>query len=111
MNTDKIEQLAIEVTDVAEDCCDVANGEFIGFDRVGCKSAVIEAFHRYFTGQTEVEESVINKIIERRDIGRKKYGTSMEREDLNDIQWMTHAQEEALDTAIYLEKMIQKASE
>lgn len=55
----------------------------------------------------EIEESVIEKIRQRRDIGRAKYGTSMERTDLTQKQWLQHAQEEAMDFAIYLEKCIQ----
>jgi hypothetical protein len=55
--------------------------------------------------QSEVEESVIEEIRKRRDAGRKKYGTSMERDDLTVEQWVVHAKEEALDFAIYLEKL------
>lgn len=55
----------------------------------------------------EVEESVILKIRQRRDAGRRKYGVSMERTDLTKLDWLRHAQEEAMDLAIYLEKLIQ----
>lgn len=55
----------------------------------------------------ECEESVILKIRQRRDAGRRKYGTSMERTDLTKLDWLRHAQEEAMDLAIYLEKLIQ----
>lgn len=55
----------------------------------------------------ECEESVIRKIRQRRDVGRLKYGTSMERTDLTRLDWLRHAQEEAIDFAIYLEKLIQ----
>lgn len=58
-------------------------------------------------GAIECEESVILKIRLRRDAGRKKYGTSMERTDLTKLEWLRHAQEEAMDFAIYLEKLIQ----
>lgn len=54
----------------------------------------------------EIEESVIEKIRSRRDVGRTKYGTTMERNDLSMVQWLQHAQEEAMDLAIYLEKAI-----
>jgi hypothetical protein len=54
----------------------------------------------------ECEEAVIAKIRERRDAGRKKYGTTMERGDLTAKQWLKHAQEEALDLAIYLERLM-----
>ena len=58
----------------------------------------------------EIEESVIKKIRERRDRGRKKYGTTMERDDLSNVQWLIHAQEEAMDLAIYLERLIRELS-
>lgn len=57
----------------------------------------------------EIEESVIQKIRERRDRGRKKYGTTMERDDLSNVQWLVHAQEEAMDLAIYLERLIRES--
>lgn len=57
-----------------------------------------------------IEERVIRRILARRDIGRRKYGVGMERTDLTRAQWLRHAQEEALDLAIYLEKLIQEES-
>jgi hypothetical protein len=57
---------------------------------------------------TEIEEAVINKIRARRDAGRKKYGVSMERDDLSHLDWLRHAQDEAADFCIYLEKLIQE---
>ena len=57
-----------------------------------------------------IEEKVIDKIRHRREIGQKKYNTSMERTDLTELEWLIHAQEEAMDFAIYLEKLIQLKS-
>lgn len=54
----------------------------------------------------EIEESVIEKIRQRRDAGRKKYNTPMERTDLTMLDWLQHAQDEAMDLAIYLEKLM-----
>ena len=54
----------------------------------------------------ECEEAVIEKIRLRRDAGRKKYGTTMERTDLDRRAWLRHAQEEAMDLAIYLERLL-----
>ena len=54
-----------------------------------------------------IEESVIARIRERAAKGEAKYGVTMERTDLTPVQWMRHAQEEALDLAVYLEKLIQ----
>ena len=58
----------------------------------------------------EIEESVIKKIEDRRHRGHEKYKTTMERTDLSTVEWLRHAQEEALDLAIYLEKLIQEES-
>ncbi len=57
--------------------------------------------------KSEIEETVIATILRRRDDGRKKYGLTMERTDLSTAQWMRHAKEEALDLAIYLQKLEQ----
>lgn len=54
-----------------------------------------------------IEEQVIAKIRDRREMGVKKYGKTMNRTDLSHRQWLIHAQEEAMDLAIYLEKLIQ----
>lgn len=53
-----------------------------------------------------IVESVINKYKQRSIIGIKKYGVTMDRDDLSDVEWLTHAQEEAFDLSLYLEKMI-----
>ena len=53
-----------------------------------------------------IEESVCYKILKRSEEGKKKYGVTMERKDLTELQWLIHAQEEAMDLAVYLEKLI-----
>jgi hypothetical protein len=52
------------------------------------------------------EEIVIGKIRERREMGVRKYGQTMERTDLTRLEWLQHAQEEAMDLAIYLQRLI-----
>ena len=56
---------------------------------------------------SKIEESVIVKIKARQELGESKYNTTMERDDLSILEWLVHAQEEAMDLAIYLEKLIQ----
>jgi len=56
----------------------------------------------------QCEEAVIQKIRQRRDAGRRKYGVSMERTDLSRLDWLNHAQQEGMDFVIYLEKLIQQ---
>ena len=54
-----------------------------------------------------IEESVINQIKQRAELGKNKYGVTMERTDLSLLEWVQHAQEEAMDLAVYLEKIKQ----
>ena len=56
---------------------------------------------------SEIEESVANKILERAKVGLTKYGITMADENLSRREWCIHAQNEALDLAVYLEKLIQ----
>jgi hypothetical protein len=44
---DKIEEYAHEIATFCEDCCDEANGEFIGFDHTAAKAHAIQILHRY----------------------------------------------------------------
>jgi len=55
---------------------------------------------------SEIEDIVIKKIDARAETGERKYNTTMERSDLTRKAWLIHAQEEALDLAIYLQKLI-----
>ena len=56
--------------------------------------------------EDSIVKSVRDKYQERSDVGKLKYGTTMERKDLNRLDWLNHAQEEALDLAVYLQKLI-----
>ena len=58
-----------------------------------------------------IEEKVCAKILERAEMGKNKYGTTMERTDLTIQEWLTNAQEEAMDLAIYLEKIKETLNE
>ena len=56
---------------------------------------------------SKFEEKVITKIRSRAEVGKKKYGTTMEREDLSLIEWLTHLQEELMDASVYVERLIE----
>ena len=49
---------------------------------------------------------VCTKIQLRAEVGLKKYGTTMEREDFSELDWMTYLQEELMDAVVYLQRMI-----
>jgi len=55
---------------------------------------------------SKIENSVVSKILKRSSQGFDKYGTTMERNDLSSLEWLIHAQEEAMDLSVYLEKLI-----
>jgi len=54
-----------------------------------------------------IEDSVCEKIQQRAEFGLKKYGVTLERKDLTKLDWLIHAQEEAMDFCGYLEVLIQ----
>ncbi len=55
-----------------------------------------------------IVEKVIKKYQERSELGQTKYGTTLDRKDLTLFDWINHAQEEAMDLSLYLEKLKQK---
>jgi hypothetical protein len=57
---------------------------------------------------SKIEDKVCEKIQRRAEFGLKKYGVTLERDDLTELEWLVHAQEEAMDLANYLEVLIQK---
>lgn len=50
-------------------------------------------------------KSVVEKFVQRAEVGRAKYGTTLDRTDLTVQEWITHAQEEFMDGILYLEKL------
>jgi hypothetical protein len=63
-----------------------------------------EVFDSEFKQDTVVS-SVINKFKTRSDVGIKKYGTTMDRDDLSFMDWISNLQEELMDAVIYCEKI------
>ena len=49
-----------------------------------------------------VVQEVKAKFEERSQVGIKKYGTTLERNDLSTEEWIEHAIEEAMDLTLYL---------
>ena len=58
-----------------------------------------------------VDDSIVNRVIQkfinRSVVGKEKYGKTLDREDLNFNDWITHAQEELMDGILYLENFIE----
>ena len=59
-------------------------------------------------GLDRIVISVMNKFADRAEAGQKKYGTNLERTDLTTLEWLNHAQEEAMDFILYLERLKQE---
>lgn len=59
-------------------------------------------------GLDRIVISVMNKFADRAELGQKKYGTNLERTDLTTLEWLNHAQEEAMDFVLYLERLKQE---
>lgn len=55
--------------------------------------------------------AVMAKYWERSRVGQAKYGTNLDRDDYNLIDWLTEAQQEAMDFSLYLEAAIKKIKE
>ena len=51
-------------------------------------------------------QAVRQKLADLAEFGMMKYGVSTERTDLSAKQWLIHAQEEAMDLAVYLQRII-----
>lgn len=54
---------------------------------------------------SKIEEQIITALRSRAEKGEKKYGVTMERNDLTFLEWLQHLQEELLDASVYVEKL------
>lgn len=50
-------------------------------------------------------QSVIDNFKNRSELGIFKYGTTLERKDLNVYDWLIHLQEELMDAVLYIERL------
>ena len=60
---------------------------------------------------SRIEDKVCKKIQERAEIGLEKYGVTMERTDFDFVTWLIYLQEELLDAAVYLQRLIEDSGE
>lgn len=58
-----------------------------------------------------VVEAVRADLLERSQVGLKKYGIGLDRKDLKLRDWLQHAYEETLDEANYLKRAIMELDE
>ena len=57
---------------------------------------------------SRVEDEVCKRIQQRAEVGKKKYGVTVETAGLSRLEGLIHAQEEAMDLAVYLQVLIEE---
>jgi len=60
---------------------------------------------------TRIEDNVCEKIQKRAEIGLKKYGVGVTRKDFSFLKWLQYLQEELMDAAIYVERVMEEIKE
>ena len=50
---------------------------------------------------------VIDKFQYRSEVGLRKYGKTMSRKDLSELEWLKHFQEELMDATLYCQRLIE----
>jgi hypothetical protein len=53
----------------------------------------------------QIVEEVIYRMRQRSEVGIKKYNTTLMREDLSHLDWLTHLQDELMDAINYIQKL------
>lgn len=53
-----------------------------------------------------IVDSIVSEFKNRSEVGFKKYGTTLDREDLTELEWRIHFREELMDAILYNEKVI-----
>lgn len=55
-----------------------------------------------------VVDSILNKFVDRAEMGFTKYNNTLDRKDLSKLEWINHAQDELMDGILYLERLKQE---
>lgn len=58
-----------------------------------------------------VVKRVVNKFVQRSDVGYKKYGMTLEQDPSKLFAWINHLQEELMDAVLYMQKLKETATE
>ena len=57
-----------------------------------------------------VVQSVVNKFIDRSDVGFAKYGKTLRNDQSDIFVWLNHLQEELMDATLYLQRLKEEIS-
>ena len=52
-----------------------------------------------------IVDSIIDQFVERAKLGKLKYHTDLDRDDLGILEWLEHTKQEHMDAILYLEKI------
>ena len=55
-----------------------------------------------------IVDSIIDRFVERAQVGMQKYGTNLDRTDLDLEQWLEHSIEEQLDNILYMQRALKE---
>lgn len=54
-----------------------------------------------------IVDGIIDQLVHRHHMGKSKYGTDMDRQDLELSEWLQHSIEEKLDDVVYMQKILE----
>jgi hypothetical protein len=54
-----------------------------------------------------IVDSIIDQFVSRATVGKQKYGTDMDRNDLSLEDWLEHSIQEKMDDLLYMQKTLQ----
>jgi len=64
-------------------------------------------YNKSINESDSIVKKTIDEFIERAEKGKKKYGVSLDRTDLTDIEYLQHLKEELMDGILYLNKYLE----
>lgn len=56
-------------------------------------------------------EVIITKLRARSEQGVKEYGVTTDKANLTAVEWLSHLQEELLDSVVYIQELLRKEHE
>ena len=72
----------------------------------------MESFNTRTVKRTDsVVDSIIDKFIDRAIVGKAKYGTDLDRNDLSLEDWLEHSIQEKMDDILYMQKTLKVVRE
>jgi len=67
---------------------------------------IIMDYNNKISNTDSIVKKTINEFLERAEIGKRKYGKTLDRTDLIDIDYLQHLKEELMDGVLYLNKFL-----